>query len=51
MTYVTAVAHPSNADLLQTTFVCYPCNRTYNYALSQEMAASYATEDAGTAIA
>jgi len=24
--------------------VCYPCNRTWNYALSPGMAADYATE-------
>ena len=51
MTYVTAVPHPRGSDLLQTTFVCRPCNRTYNYALSPEMAACYATDDAAAAMA
>jgi transposase-like protein len=49
MIYVTAVPHPKGSDMLQTIFVCYPCNRTWNYALSPEMAASYAT-DAAVAI-
>lgn len=44
MIYVTAVPHPKAAEMLQTTFVCYPCNRTWNYALSPGMAADYATE-------
>lgn len=43
MVYVTAMPHPRAPQMQQTTFVCYPCNRTWNYALSSEMAAAYAT--------
>ena len=42
--YVTAVQHPRSTQMQQTTFVCYPCNRTWNYALSSEMASTYATK-------
>lgn len=44
MVYVTAVPHPRAPQMQQTTFVCYPCNRTWSYALSLEMAATYAAE-------
>lgn len=43
MIYVTAVPHPRASQMQQTTFVCYPCNRTWNYALSPAMAAVYET--------
>jgi transposase-like protein len=42
MIYVTAMPHPRAPEMQQTTFVCYPCNRTWNYALSAGMAAAYA---------
>ena len=45
MIFVTAVPHRSAPQMQQTTFVCYPCNRTWNYALSSEMAATYATKE------
>jgi hypothetical protein len=51
MIYVTTMPHPRAPEMRQTTFVCYPCNRTFNYALSPEMAAEYATEAAEAAIA
>jgi transposase-like protein len=51
MIYVTAVPHPRASEMRQTTFVCYPCNRTFNYVLSSEMAAGYATEAAEAATA
>jgi hypothetical protein len=44
MTFVTAVPHPRASEMRQATFVCYPCNRTWNYALSPEMVAAYSTE-------
>jgi hypothetical protein len=45
MIYVTAVPHPNAREMRRTTFVCYPCNRTWTYALSPEMAAAYASHD------
>jgi transposase-like protein len=45
MIFVTAVPHRSAPQMQQTIFVCYPCNRTWSYALSSEMAANYATKD------
>jgi hypothetical protein len=44
MVYVTAVPHPRAPQMQQTTFVCYPCNRTWNYALTLDMAIAYATD-------
>jgi transposase-like protein len=46
MTFVTSTPHPRAMEMLQTTFVCSPCNRTYNYALTPEMAALYSTQAA-----
>jgi transposase-like protein len=40
--YVTSVPHPKAPEMQRTTFVCYPCNRTWSYALTPEMAESYA---------
>jgi Transcription factor S-II (TFIIS) len=40
--YVTAVPHPRAAEMLKTTFVCYPCNRTWSYPLTAAMAEAYA---------
>jgi hypothetical protein len=48
LTYVTSVPHPKSPAMQRTTFVCYPCNRTWSYALAPAMAAAYA---ASTAIA
>jgi hypothetical protein len=49
MLYVTAIPHPNAPAMRRTIFVCYPCNRTWNYTLSPEMAAAYAPSDAITA--
>ena len=45
MMYVTAIPHPNAPAMRRTVFVCYPCNRTWNYTLSAEMAAAYAPSD------
>jgi hypothetical protein len=42
MIYVTAIPHPMALGMRRTIFVCYPCNRTWNYTLSPEMAEAYA---------
>jgi len=42
MIYVTHLPHPLAPQMQLTTFVCYPCNQTRNYALSMEMAFAYA---------
>lgn len=42
MIYVAALLHPQSPAMRKTTFVCYGCNRTRNYALSEEMAKAYA---------
>jgi len=42
MIYVTAIPHPKAQGMRRTIFVCYPCNRTWNYTLSPEMAEAYA---------
>jgi hypothetical protein len=42
MIYVTSVPHPRSPAMQRTTFVCYPCNRTWSYALAPEMAEAYA---------
>jgi hypothetical protein len=44
MLYVTAVPHPKAPQMRRTTFVCYPCNRTWSYTLSADMAERYATD-------
>jgi transposase-like protein len=45
--YVTTTPHPNALVMRRTTFVCYPCNRTWNFMLSPEMAgAFYAPGDA-----
>jgi uncharacterized protein YbaR (Trm112 family) len=44
--YVTATPHPNAPQMRRTIFVCYPCNRTWNYTLSPEMAEAYAPKDA-----
>lgn len=41
MIYVAALPHPKSPTMLKTTFVCYGCNQTRNYALSEEMAKAY----------
>ncbi len=51
MIYVTAMPHPRAPEMRQTTFVCYPCNRTFSYALSPQMAAAYATEAVESVVA
>ena len=48
MTYVTAIPHPQAPEMRRTIFVCYPCNRTWNYTLSPEMAEAYAPKDVVT---
>jgi hypothetical protein len=45
MIYVTAMPHPQAPEMRRTIFVCYPCNRTWNYTLSPEIAAAYAPAD------
>ena len=44
--YVTSVPHPKAPAMQRTTFVCYPCNRTWSYALAPAMAAAYAASAA-----
>jgi hypothetical protein len=41
MMYVAALPHPKSPTMRKTTFVCYDCNQTRNYALSEEMAKAY----------
>jgi RNase P subunit RPR2 len=41
MIYVAALAHPKSPTMRKTIFVCYGCNQTRNYALSEEMAHAY----------
>lgn len=40
--YVTALPHPKAPQMRKTTFVCYPCNRTWTYSLAAEVAERYA---------
>jgi RNase P subunit RPR2 len=42
LTYVTALPHPKSTQMRKTTFVCYPCNRTWTYPLVTEIADLYA---------
>jgi hypothetical protein len=42
MIYVAALPHPKSPTMRKTTFVCYGCNQTHSYALSEEMANAYA---------
>jgi transposase-like protein len=42
LAYVTALPHPKAANMLRTTFLCQPCNRTWTYSLSPAMADAYA---------
>ncbi len=44
--YVTSVPHPRSPAMQRTTFVCYPCNRTWSYALTPAMATAYAAANA-----
>jgi hypothetical protein len=41
MIFVAALPHPNSPGMRKTTFVCYRCNQTRNYALSEEMANTY----------
>jgi hypothetical protein len=41
MTYVAALPLPESATMRKMTFVCYRCNQTRNYALSEDMAKAY----------
>jgi len=41
MMYVAALPHPKSPTMRKTTFVCYDCNQTRNYALSEEMDKAY----------
>jgi hypothetical protein len=41
MIYVAALPHPISPTMRRTTFVCYVCNQTRNYALSEEMDKAY----------
>jgi len=43
MAYVAALRH-SNSAMLKTTFLCQPCNRTWAYMLSPQMAERYQPE-------
>src|ERR1700692_1774742 len=49
LTYVTSVPHPKSPAMQRTTFVCYPCNRTWSYALAPAMAEAYAASAAPAA--
>jgi hypothetical protein len=42
--YVTALPHPTAPQMRKTTFVCRPCNRTWTYPLTVEIAELYAAE-------
>jgi transposase-like protein len=42
--YVTAMPHLKAPQMRKTTFVCRPCNRTWNYSLSAEIAERYAAD-------
>ena len=42
MVYVTHLPHRLASRMQKTTFVCYTCNQTRSYALSTEIAATYA---------
>lgn len=42
MFYVAALPHPKSSTMRKTTFVCYACNQTRTYALSDKMAKAYA---------
>lgn len=42
--YVTALPHPKAPQMRKTTFVCQPCNRTWTYALTAEIAELYAAD-------
>jgi len=42
--YVTALPHPRAPQMRKTTFVCRPCNRTWTYSLTAEIAEYYAAE-------
>jgi hypothetical protein len=48
--YVTSVPHPKAPAMQRTTFVCYPCNRTWSYALAPAMAEAYAASTATAAL-
>jgi hypothetical protein len=41
MIYVASLPHPKSPTMRKTTFVCYTCNQTRSYALSEEMASAY----------
>ena len=41
MAFVTALPHPKSPLMLKTTFLCQPCNRTWTYSLSPDMAERY----------
>ena len=41
MIYVADLPHPKAPNMRKTTFVCYGCNQTRSYALSDEMAKAY----------
>jgi hypothetical protein len=41
MIYVANLPHPKSPTMRKTTFVCYNCNQTRSYALSEEMANAY----------
>jgi len=41
MAFVVALPYAKSTVMLKTTFVCRPCNRTWSYMLSSEMAAQY----------
>jgi hypothetical protein len=47
--YVTSVPYPKSPAMRRTTFVCYPCNRTWSYALAPVMAEAYAANAAADA--
>jgi hypothetical protein len=42
MIFVAALPHPQSPAMRKTTFVCYACNQTRNYSLSEAMAKAYA---------
>jgi transposase-like protein len=41
MAFAVALPHPKAAAMVKATFLCQPCNRTWTYILSTEMAERY----------
>ena len=44
LVYVTCLPHPRSPQMRKTTFVCNPCNSTWNNSLAAEMAELYGSD-------